>query len=128
MPANAFLDALAKHIAAHKLGKPAPVAAEMDRFYCILASIAQQNESNVQAILPLLTHLLNLTLPDGCRNGAIDYASMRSAPIPPELIAQALADTNEEELRAGIEEIRTTGGLQLKDFIHELEAIVRGDS
>jgi hypothetical protein len=43
--------------------------------------------------------------------------------LPPELLAWALQHIDEEEIRAGLEEIRKTGGLQLSDFIHELEQL-----
>ena len=44
--------------------------------------------------------------------------------LPPELLEWALQQINEEEIIAGLEEIQRTGGLQLSDFIHELEQLV----
>jgi hypothetical protein len=47
-----------------------------------------------------------------------------SLPIMPEFLEWArreLRKYREEEILAGIREIETTGGLQLQDFIHELE-------
>ena len=41
--------------------------------------------------------------------------------LTPELLEWALREFNEEEIVAALREIRTTGGLELKDFIHELE-------
>ncbi len=41
--------------------------------------------------------------------------------IPQEILDWARSDFNEEEFVAGLREIRETGGLELKDFIHELE-------
>ena len=42
-------------------------------------------------------------------------------PVTPELLEWARRTFNEEEFRAGLREIEATGGLELKDFIHELE-------
>jgi len=47
-----------------------------------------------------------------------------SSPVTAELLEWAqheFSKYSEEELLAGIREIETTGGLELKDFIHELE-------
>jgi hypothetical protein len=45
----------------------------------------------------------------------------QSAEITPEILAWALSHFNEEETLAGIREIRETGGLQLKDLLHEID-------
>jgi hypothetical protein len=42
----------------------------------------------------------------------------------PEFMEWARQQYSEEEILAGIREIEETGGLELKDFIHELEQIV----
>jgi hypothetical protein len=42
-------------------------------------------------------------------------------PITPEIIEWARQQLNEEETVAGLREIRETGGLELDDFIQELE-------
>src|SRR5262249_9886609 len=42
-------------------------------------------------------------------------------PLTPEFLAWACQGLNEEEIVAGLREIRATGGLQLRDFIHDLE-------
>lgn len=44
--------------------------------------------------------------------------------LPPELREWARQLFTDEEILAGLQEIRETGGLELKDFIHELEEIV----
>jgi hypothetical protein len=50
-------------------------------------------------------------------------------PVPPELLEFARQTFNEEEFMAELRAMREQGGgLELKDFIHELEAIVRGES
>jgi hypothetical protein len=41
--------------------------------------------------------------------------------VTPELLAWALSQFNEEDMLAGIREIRETGGLQLKDLLHEID-------
>jgi hypothetical protein len=51
-----------------------------------------------------------------------------SEKLPPELLEWARRDFNEEEFLEGLREIERTGGLELKDFIHELEQEAeRGD-
>jgi hypothetical protein len=47
--------------------------------------------------------------------------------IPPELLAWAGQQFSDDELAAGIREIRETGGLELRDFEHELVAILASD-
>ena len=54
------------------------------------------------------------------RNGKPYFAE----PIPPEILEWARKILNEEEIAAGLREIRETGGLELVGFIHELEQIV----
>jgi hypothetical protein len=46
--------------------------------------------------------------------------------LSPELLEWARQQFNEEELEANLREVREKGGLELKDFIHELEQIVNG--
>ena len=43
-------------------------------------------------------------------------------PTPPEMIEEMKRSLNEEEILAELEEVRRTGGVELKDFIHEIEA------
>ncbi len=45
--------------------------------------------------------------------------------ITPEILEWARKNFDEAEFLAGIRQIRETGGWQLKDFIHELEEVVR---
>jgi hypothetical protein len=47
--------------------------------------------------------------------------------LSPELLAWARAQFTEEELVAGLREVRETGGLQLADFLHELEREAAGE-
>ena len=42
-------------------------------------------------------------------------------PVPSEILDWARATFNEEDYLAALREIEKTGGLELKDFIHELE-------
>jgi hypothetical protein len=44
-----------------------------------------------------------------------------SGKLPPELMEWARQQFNEEEFLAGLREIQETGGLELKDFIQDLE-------
>jgi hypothetical protein len=46
-------------------------------------------------------------------------------PIPPELVEWARQTFDEEEFLAQLREIEATGGLQLEDFLPEIEARVR---
>jgi hypothetical protein len=60
----------------------------------------------------------------GCElNGAAPRlaASIPAGKVPADLKEWAVADVNVEEFLAGVREIERTGGLELKDFIHELE-------
>jgi hypothetical protein len=41
--------------------------------------------------------------------------------LTPELLEWARQQINEETIRAGLDEIRETGGFELKDFLAELE-------
>lgn len=45
--------------------------------------------------------------------------------IPPELVEWARQTFDEEEFLAEVHEIDATGGAQLEDFIHEVEARAR---
>ncbi|SRR5260370_38526098 len=47
--------------------------------------------------------------------------SVESSNLSPEILDWARQQSSEEEIVAGLREIRQTGGLELKDFIHELE-------
>jgi hypothetical protein len=46
-------------------------------------------------------------------------------PVSPELLAWARQTFNVQEYLEGVRDIETTGGMQLEDFIGELEDIVR---
>jgi hypothetical protein len=48
------------------------------------------------------------------------------AEIPPEVLEWARWQFSEEELTANLREVREKGGLELKDFLHELEQVVEG--
>jgi hypothetical protein len=45
--------------------------------------------------------------------------------IPPELVEWARQTFDKEEFQKGVREIEATGGLQLEDFIAEVEARAR---
>jgi hypothetical protein len=46
-----------------------------------------------------------------------------SGKLPPELREWARQQFNEEEFLAGLREVEETGGVELKDFIRELEQV-----
>ncbi len=47
--------------------------------------------------------------------------ALPSGKLPPELMEWARQQFNEEEFLAGLREVEETGGVELKDFIQELE-------
>ena len=47
--------------------------------------------------------------------------------LPPELLDWARRQIDEEAIVAGLREIRATGGLELRDFLAELEQIIGDD-
>jgi hypothetical protein len=49
------------------------------------------------------------------------YRLLQQQYLTPEVMEWARRTFNEEEFLAGLREIQTTGGLELKDFLHELE-------
>lgn len=49
------------------------------------------------------------------------YRAIQKQYLTPEFLEQERRSINEEEILAGLREIEATGGLELKDFIHELE-------
>lgn len=49
------------------------------------------------------------------------YRAQQRKYLTPELLEWARQSINEEEILAAFREIQTTGGWELKDFIHELE-------
>jgi hypothetical protein len=55
------------------------------------------------------------------------WASPRPVPVTPELRERARRELNEEELVAALREVRQTGGLQLKDFLPDLERAAGAD-
>jgi hypothetical protein len=71
------------------------------------------------------------------RNGAVPGSMEKPIPppevsswviekVPPDLLAWARQTFNMEEYLAGVRQIEETGGLELKDFIDEIEAKVKG--
>jgi hypothetical protein len=52
----------------------------------------------------------------------VNGPTLEPIPITLELLEWARQRFNDADTMAGIEEIQRTGGFQLKDFIHELEA------
>ncbi len=59
--------------------------------------------------------------PDGSERPEGQAGKPEYRPLTPEFLAWACQGLNEEEIVAGMREIRATGGLQLADFIQEIE-------
>jgi hypothetical protein len=55
------------------------------------------------------------------RPPAPERTNLQSGKLPPELLEWARQQVNEEEIIAGLNEVRKTGGLEFSDFVHELE-------
>jgi len=60
-------------------------------------------------------------LDKGAADGTANAPMPGVAELSPELLALLRAEFNAEEFRAGLANVQETGGLELKDFIHELE-------
>ena len=50
-----------------------------------------------------------------------------AAHVPPDVLEWARRQFSEEDIVAGLHEIRKTGGLELRDFLHELEQAAGAD-
>ena len=57
-------------------------------------------------------------------NGSCSGAGYAGEKLPPEFLEWARQQYSEEEILAGIREVRETGGSELKDFIQEIEEIL----
>jgi hypothetical protein len=106
-------------------------------FFDLLARLAPAEKrerlelaaQELDAMVLRLTAVLNGLGDSRARQDILAYLSTRAlaslnggqAEITPELIEWVLSQTNEEEIVAGLREIEATGGLELHEFIHELE-------
>jgi hypothetical protein len=86
-------------------GHLAPIQLDIERTRLICTSLLQD--------IQLLEHRLN---------GQTTNGDKLARGITPEMLQWARAQPiNEEEIAAGLREIEETGGVELRDFIHELE-------
>jgi hypothetical protein len=56
-------------------------------------------------------------------SAALPSREIQRSEISPEILQWARQQFTEEEIVAGLRELRETGGLELRDFLHELEEI-----
>jgi hypothetical protein len=54
-----------------------------------------------------------------------DDKAMEETRLTPQLRAWLLQQYTREDLLAGLHEVKEKGGLELQDFIHELEQVVK---
>ena len=111
-----FLDVLARLVPSEDPQRLDRTARELDAVVQRLA-IVLEGFGDAGAQRDILAHLsattfTRLTDPN---------AGPRSVKLTPELLEWARNQYTEEEIVAGLREIEATGGLELKDFIHELE-------
>jgi hypothetical protein len=77
---------------------------------------AAVNEHQLEAIYDaLVTVFRSLPLPKQSRDSLPSYR------LPPELREWALRQATEEEIVAGLKEVREKGGTELRELIHELK-------
>jgi hypothetical protein len=58
---------------------------------------------------------------------AEESCPLHPVPVPPEVLEEALRQYSGEEIVAAARELRQSGGFELSDFLHELEAAARPD-
>jgi hypothetical protein len=97
---KSFWEMLAHHARSGELEKLSPPLQKK------LRSLSEELEAAAQQT--------NSRIPGEPRPGITDE-------IQPEILEWARQQLNEEETVAGLREIRETGGLELEDFLHELE-------
>jgi hypothetical protein len=56
-----------------------------------------------------------------------DNANSKPQKCPPDVLAWADRQFSDEEVMAGVREIQETGGLELKDFFHEVDQVLSPD-
>jgi hypothetical protein len=76
----------------------------------IRSSLEKNGEAPPQLVNKVLAVMLEM--------GEVAFAPQ---PLPKDLLEWAREQYSEEEIIAGIEEIRATGGLELRDFLGELQ-------
>jgi hypothetical protein len=114
---------------------------ELDSFLRLVRETAQKRLNQNAGIAENASVLEELLRTTGILNGPRPTTNDASAPmgqvgdsaplpsqiqreeISPEILQWARQQFTEEEILAGLHELRETGGLELRDFIHELEEI-----
>ncbi len=131
---QSFLDVLKRHAAAGQPPAPDQLSEALDAACLRLANLLGACDSALRQdllalipprILALLGRKDALEVPPANgKNGAPSPEPMPGPPpmkLTPELLEWARRQFSEEEIVAGLREVRETGGLELRDFIHELE-------
>lgn len=129
-----FLNVLARHMTGDQLAALGPVAQELEGLSVQLAAVLgrlegpavkqellAQVETSVLASLKSSDSPPPAATPNGDAANPAPWPPFESEPITPELREWLLQQFNEEELAASLREVRETGGLELHEFIHELE-------
>jgi hypothetical protein len=134
---NALWDLLEEHAGSGVLEKlSAPLQQKLRRLSEALAVILSNSDPAATAeilsrlsveVLGHLTELevaaqeANAGMSNAARPGDTQGKDSLSGAIAPEIVQWARQELNEEETVAGLREVRETGGLELCDFIQELE-------
>jgi hypothetical protein len=112
-----FLDPLTRLAPGEKPERLAAMAAELSALKGWLASFMNglKGEDAQQEALACVFASALAALKNG-------QAGPEPTRLTPEELEWARSQIDLEEIRAGVEEIERTGGLELRDFIHEIEA------
>jgi hypothetical protein len=129
-----FLDVLSRHAAAGELEKLDPVARELDNLSLRLATVLSglQDSSARQdllaqfdaRVLGSLKEIEEKAVRPGTSFPSSEPNELPSGKLTPELREWARQQFSEEEIVAGLQELRDKGGLELGDFLKELEDVV----
>ncbi len=68
--------------------------------------------------------VLQADAPNGTATGEAPRPEVNGACLTPEILQWAREQFSEEELAAGLRDLRENGGLELRDFLPELEQLV----
>ncbi len=117
---QSFLDLLKRLAPAEPPARLEDTARELDTLTRMFAEVVSR-VSGTNAQREIAAHLSAAAL-ERLANGTVTQAAM----LTPELLEWARGLDTEEEIIAGVREVRETGGLELKDFIQEIIDIARG--
>jgi hypothetical protein len=133
-----FDDVLKRHAAAGRPLPPDPIPQTLDAACRWLADLLEAFDPSVRQdllaqIQPWLADLLDRKAAEKAAAGGAEekqngpppeYLQLPGPPpmkLTPELIEWYRQQTNVEEVLAQLRDVERTGGLELRDFIHELE-------